>query len=205
MYKLSHFQEQDQSKVISFMKENPFAFITGNGIQYPVATQIPLAVEELDGTIFLRGHLMKNTDHYKAFEQNENVLVLFNGPHCYVSAGWYSEPQTASTWNYITVHARGKIRFSDEKGTYKAIESVTNQYEGINGKASFNKIPQTYIDKLITAIIGFTIEIESMENVFKLSQNKTLDEQKNIIKKLMESEDYNATVIAGEMRKRLPE
>jgi transcriptional regulator len=205
MYKLSHFQEQDQSKVISFMKENPFDFITGNGIQYPVATQIPLAVEELDGTIFLRGHLMKNTDHYKAFEQNENVLVLFNGPHCYVSAGWYNDPQTASTWNYITVHARGKIRFSDETGTYKAIESVTNQYEGINGVASFNKIPQAYIDKLITAIIGFTIEIESVENVFKLSQNKTLDEQKNIIKKLMESEDYNANVIAGEMQKRLPE
>ena len=104
------------------MKENSFAVITGFGEQYPVATHIPLEIEiNEDGKIFLNGHLMKNTDHHKAFENNENVLVIFNGPHTYVSASWYENPQVASTWNYMAVHAKGKIslQMKQELTTHK--------------------------------------------------------------------------------------
>jgi transcriptional regulator len=202
MYKLPSFQEQDPNKVIAFIKENSFAVISSNGDQYPVATQIPLAIEEVAGIILLKGHLMKNTDHHKAFLKNSKVLVLFTGPHCYISAGWYSDVQSASTWNYMTVHAKGTISFTDDEGTYKAIEAVTNQYEGIDSPASFQHIPPGYIDKLINAIVGFTIEVESIDNVFKLSQNKTLAEQETIIEKLLIQDDFNAKAIAGEMQKR---
>ena len=112
MYKLPYFTEADHEKVIAFMKENAFALVTGFGKEYPVATQLPLNIEIREGNkIFVTGHLMKNTDHHKAFEKNENVLVVFTGPHCYVSASWYTNPTSASTWNYITVHAKGKIKF----------------------------------------------------------------------------------------------
>jgi transcriptional regulator len=84
MYKLPYFQEKDVQKVIDFMQQQSFAVITSNGTDFPVATQIPLLIEQVAGKIFLRGHLMKNTDHHKAFMQNKNVLVLFTGPHCYV-------------------------------------------------------------------------------------------------------------------------
>jgi transcriptional regulator len=146
---------------------------------------------------------MKNTDHHKAFLENKNVLVLFTGPHCYVSASWYSDAQSASTWNYMTVHAKGVISFTDDEGTYKAIEAVTNQYEGMDSPASFQHIPKSYINKFLNAIVGFTIEVESIDHVFKLSQNKTTSEQNNIIEKLINQEDWNAKAIAGEMRKRM--
>ncbi|MEI9934127.1 MAG: FMN-binding negative transcriptional regulator [Ferruginibacter sp.] len=112
MYKFSYFTEEDKAKVIAFMQEYSFAVITGFGEQYPVATHIPLEIEIKENKIFLSGHIMKNTDHHKAFLKNENVLVIFNGPHCYVSASWYSGRGIASTWNYMTVHAKGKISFT---------------------------------------------------------------------------------------------
>ncbi len=203
MYKLPYFQEKDIQKVITFMQQQSFAVITGNGLHCPVATQIPLLVEQKDGTIFLRGHIMKNTDHHKAFMLNNNVLVLFTGPHCYVSASWYADVQTASTWNYMTVHAKGKINFTDNEGTIEAVKLLTNYYEAADSIASFNQIPAGYVDKLIHAIVGFTIEVESIDNVFKLSQNKTVDEQKNIINHLQKIDNFQAKEIAVEMKKRL--
>ncbi len=204
MYDLSYFKEKEKTEIIAFMKENSFAIITGMGENFPVATQIPLEVEEKDGKLFLHGHIMKKTDHHIAFEKNNRVLVLFTGPHCYVSASWYNDPHTASTWNYITVHAKGKIIFTDDDGTYEAIKAVTNKYEGTANKAAFNNMSKEYVLPLIKAIVGFSIEIETLENVFKLSQNKKQDEQLNIIKELRaRNKNDNDLQIADEIEKRL--
>lgn len=204
MYDISYFKEKEKAEIIAFMKENSFAIITGMGENFPVATQIPLEVEEKDGKLFLHGHIMKKTDHHLAFEKNNNVLVLFTGPHCYVSASWYNNPQTASTWNYMTVHAKGKIIFTDDDGTYEAVKSITNKYEGTATKAAFNNMPKEYVLPLIKAIVGFSIEIEKLENVFKLSQNKKQDEQLNIITQLRaRNSNYDDLQIAGEIEKRL--
>lgn len=204
MYDISYFKEKEKAEIIAFMKENSFAIITGMGENFPVATQIPLEVEEKDGKLFLHGHIMKKTDHHIAFQKNNNVLVLFTGPHCYVSASWYNNPQTASTWNYMTVHAKGKIIFTDDDGTYEAVKSITNKYEGTATKAAFNNMPKEYVLPLIKAIVGFSIEIEKLENVFKLSQNKKHDEQLNIITQLRaRNSNYDDLQIAGEIEKRL--
>ena len=146
---------------------------------------------------------MKKTDHHLAFEKNNHVLVLFTGPHCYVSAAWYNNPHTASTWNYMTVHARGKITFTDEDGTYEAVKAVTNKYEGPEPKAAFNNMPSEYIKPLLKAIVGFSIEVETIENVFKLSQNKTQEEKENIIKHLINRDEKDDLIIAQEMQNRL--
>jgi len=203
MYKLPYFTEKDTDKVIFFMQENAFAMVAGFGGLYPVATQIPLDVELKDGKIFLHGHIMKKTDHHKAFENNNKVLVLFTGPHCYVSASWYNNPQAASTWNYMTVQAKGKITFTDDDGTYEAIKFVTNKYEGLETAAAFNNMPKEYILPLLKAIIGFTIEVESFDNTFKLSQNKKPEEQINIIAELKKRGDEQSFKIAEEMEKLL--
>ncbi len=203
MYKFPYFTEKDTDKVIAFMQENAFAVVSGFGELYPIATQIPLDVELKDGRIYLHGHIMKKTDHYKAFENNNNVLVLFTGPHCYVSASWYNNPAAASTWNYMTVQAKGKIIFTDDSGTYEALKYVTNKYEGLETAAAFNNMPKEYILPLLKAIIGFTIEVQSFDNTFKLSQNKKPEEQINIITELKKRGDEQSFKIAEEMEKLL--
>ena len=203
MYKFSHYTEQDQQKVIDFMKENTFALITGMGEDYPVATQIPLAIKIKDGKIFLEGHMMKKTDHHLAFEKNNSVLVLFTGPHCFVNANWYTDPQMGSTWNYMTVHAKGKITFMDEEGTRNAVKAVSDKYAGTTSESAFDNLPKEYINHMVKAILGFTIEVETFENVFKLSQNRDEASQKNIIEQLKKRGDANSAAIAHEMENRL--
>ena len=87
MYNLPYYKEQDAQVVLQFMREHPFAFISGvDATNKPVATQIPVFIDEKDGKLFLTGHIMRNTDHHKAFEQNPNILAVFTGPHTYVRA-----------------------------------------------------------------------------------------------------------------------
>ncbi len=204
MYKFPYYTEQDPEKVIDFMKVNSFAMITGFGEQYPVATHIPMEVEvQEDGKIFLSGHMMKKTDHHLNFEKNNNVLVIFNGPHAHISASWYTDPVMGSTWNYMVVHAKGKIKFKDEQGTYNAVKDITNKYEGPESAAAFDKLSKEYVEHMVKAIVGFTIEVEKLDNVFKLSQNRDEESQKNIIEQLRKRGDDNSRIIAEEMESRV--
>ncbi len=202
MYKFKYFTETDAEKVIAFMKENSFAIITGIG-EYPVATHIPLEIITENESIVFTGHIMRNSDHHKAFVNNENVLVIFNGPHCHVSASWYTNPLVGSTWNYMTVQAKGKISFGDEVYTRKMVEDLTNKYEKSESKAAFNKLPAEYVDRMVKAIAGFTIKVEGLDNVFKLSQNHDEETRHSIVEHLLKSGSDSEKKIAKEILQRM--
>ena len=202
MYKLPYFTEENEETVFDFIQKNSFAILTGINENIPVATHVPLDIKKDGDNIIFTGHMMKNTDHHKAFSQNENVLVIFTGPHCYVSASWYVKKEVASTWNYIDVHAHGKIKFVNEERTKEIIENITNKYELPGSPAAFNKLPVEYVNRLVKAIIGFTIEISAIENVFKLSQNHDVTTRESIIENLTDRRDDNSHAIATEMKKR---
>lgn len=204
MYHTSYFKEADKAAVLEFIQLNPFAIVTGFGSQFPAATHIPLLIEEKDNKLLFYGHIMRKTDHHLAFEKNNKVLVIFNGPHTQISAGWYTTPAIGSTWNYMTVHAKGMIRFvKEDKETIAILKKLTDKYEGLEAASSFTKLPEEYINQNVKAIIGFTIEVESIDNVFKLSQNRDEDSKRNIIKELRKRGDWNSAEIAREIEKRL--
>ena len=182
MYKFPYYTEEDLAKVIAFMKKNSFATLTGFGEQYPVATHIPLEIEvQEDGQLFLSGHMMKKTDHHLAFEKNNNVLVIVNGQHTHISASWYTNPVMGSTWNYMVVHAKGQLKFKDEQGTYNAVRDITNKYEGRESAAAFDKLPAAYVEQMVNENVGFNIEVEKFDTVFKIRQNREVESQKTII------------------------
>src|SRR5215217_8782062 len=115
MYQIPYFKAKDQHDVIGFMHQHPFVVLTGcDADNRPVATHVPVLMEEREDKLYLLGHIMKQTDHHKAFLQNNNVLAIFTGPHTYVSASWYKDQQQASTWNYQAVHAKGKLQLLNE-------------------------------------------------------------------------------------------
>ncbi len=204
MYDLPYYKETDEETVKQFVREHPFAFISGcDQHSKPVATQVPVFIDENAGKIFLTGHIMRNTDHHKAFEQNSNVLAVFTGPHTYVSAMWYDNPHQASTWNYMSVHAKGHIRFGDERDLVAILRRLTLHYENNNTDSAtiFDNLSPDYRDRLMKAIIAFEIEVTSIEHVFKLSQNRDEKSYHNIMEKLQQ-QDSNAQHIAREMKKR---
>ena len=204
MYDLPYHKENDNESVLEFMRQHPFIFLTGvDEDNQPVATQVPVFIDEKEGKLYLTGHIMRNTDHHKAFQKNSNVLAVFTGPHTYVSATWYEDPHQASTWNYMSVHAKGTIRFGDYEDLVAILKRLTLFYENNNTASTtvFDNLPSEYTERLMKAIVAFRIEILSIDNVFKLSQNRDEKSFHNIIEKL-QGQGSDGEFIAGEMKKR---
>lgn len=204
MYNFSYFKENDKQTIVEFIEDHPFAFLTGSfasGSQ--VATQLPILWEERDGELFFQGHIMRNTDHHKAFIENPNGLLVFTGPSCYVSASWYSNPQIGSTWNYMSVHVAGQVRFMTDEQLIDFMRKLTLKFEkgDTQSLTFYDNLPDIYLQKMMPAIAGFEIKADKIENVFKLSQNRDEKSYLNIISKLEEQGGQSA-LIALEMRKR---
>jgi transcriptional regulator len=177
-----------------------------DGDNNPVATQVPVFIEKEGDKQILRGHIMKNTDHHKAFLHNPNVLVVFTGDHTYVSATWYSDPHLASTWNYMSVHARGHIRFLDEQALADVLRKTSLHFENYNKDSTtyFDNLHDDFKQKMMKAIVAFEIEVVEMDNVFKLSQDRNAESYENIKSKLVQV-GGSAAAIAEEMEKRTNE
>lgn len=204
MYQFPYFKARSDEEVYNFIAQNPLALITGSSENgFPVATKIPMLLEERSGELFLIGHMMRNTDHHLAIEKNPKVLAVFSGPDCYVSASWYTNPHGGSTWNYTSVHASGEIRFTSEEELVDIMKKLTLHFE--EGKADsptlFQNLPNEYTDHMIKMIVGVEIKVEKLENVFKLSQNQNHETYRNIVSKLEERGGKSA-LVAEELKAR---
>lgn len=205
MYNFSYFKEKDQNKILDFIADNPFAFLTGSSLSgRQVATQVPILTEERQGELFLQGHIMRNTDHHKAFSENPQVLMVFTGPHTYISASWYANPKMGSTWNYMSVHVNGKMNFMTDAGLVKFMRKLTLKFEGGNDQSPtfYDNLPHDYVKKMMPAIVGFEIKADNIQNVFKLSQNRDEESYRSIISHLRQ-QDGNGALIAQEMEQRM--
>ena len=137
--------------------------------------------------------------------QNNNVLAVFTGAHTYVSASWYDDKKQASTWNYISVHAKGQLRFLDDTSLLAVLKRTTDHFENNpHSGSNFDDLPSEYVHRLAKAIVAFEIEVQEMENVFKLSQNRDEKSYDSIIAKLDNQDDAGKN-IADEMKKRRQE
>jgi transcriptional regulator len=204
MYDLPYHKENDEQAIKAFVDKYPFAFLTGvDEHNKPVATQVPVFIEEKAGRKIMRGHIMKDNDHHRAFLHNPNVLVVFTGHHTYVSATWYSNPYLASTWNYMSVHVKGIIRFLDDEALDDVLRKTTLHFENYNPESStvFDNLPAEFKKRVMHMIVAFEIEVQEIDTVFKLSQDRDLQSYRNIILKLREQGEAGQ-VIAVEMEKR---
>jgi len=204
MYKMPEFTENNQQAVRDFIYQHPFVVLTGCNNNIPVATQVPVLIHEQDGKMVLRGHIMRKTDHHLAFETNPQVLVLFTGPQCYVSASWYSQRNIGSTWNYMTVHGRGTIQYKDEAHCLQLLTDLTHKYEDPQKNPELLEYMsmESYVKPMMKAIVSFEIMLESITPIFKLSQNRDDESHAKIVEELKNRGDYNSMEIAKEMMKR---
>jgi transcriptional regulator len=205
MYDLPYHKEPDERVVNEFISRNPFALLSGCGQgNAPVATQVPLLLDDISGRKTLVGHIMKDTDHHDAFLHNDKVLAVFSGSNTYVSATWYSNPYLASTWNYMSVHTRGVIRFLDEAGTEAVLQRTSLHFENNNPRSPtvYSNLPAAFKQKVLKYIVAFEIEVAEMDTVFKLSQDRDAESYENIIEQLKDQgESGRAIAIEMEQRK----
>jgi transcriptional regulator len=203
MYNVPHFKAADPEEIKAFMISHPFIVLCGSKPDgSPVATHIPVLLEEREGKLFILAHVMKKQAHTEAFKENGHVLAIFHGPHSYVSASWYTNPKIASTWNYQAVHAAGILRFLDDHGLLHVLTRLTEKFENNpDSPALVKHLDEEYLKQMMKAITAFEIEITSIDHVFKLSQNRDEESYHNIIHHL-QAGSPDAQAIASEMLER---
>ncbi|HPH37615.1 MAG TPA: FMN-binding negative transcriptional regulator [Sediminibacterium sp.] len=204
MYLTNHFSVAEQADILAFMQSNSFATICGIGEDgAPVATHVPVMISFRENKLFLQAHIMRKQAHTDAFEHNDKVMAIFNGPHAYISAKHYEPQNTASTWNYSAVHAKGIIRFLGDTELYTMLKNLTAQFEQDPGSPSLMQhMSEDYILSNMKAIVAFEIEVTQLQHVFKWSQNKPSHIQDNIIQTLAKG-SLEEQLAAEEMKKRL--
>lgn len=203
MYDISYFKATEHKEVIEFMQQHPFVMLCGvDADGKPVATHVPVLLEEREDKLFLLAHAMRKQDHTRSFEANPNVLAIFYGAHTYVSASWYENKQSASTWNYQAVHAKGILRLLDEKGLLDVLTKLTSTFEQNQDSPSLvHKMDEAYVSNMMKAIVAFEIEVTDLQHVFKLSQNGDKKRYDAVIENLS-TKDTDAKAIADTMQKR---
>jgi transcriptional regulator len=204
MYDISYFKAQDHQEVLDFMQANPFVTICGvdaNGL--PVATHVPVLIKVENEIITISGHIMRKQDHTTAFELNKNVLVIFSAPSAFVSANWYTTKNMGSTWNYQTVHARGKMEIKDETHLRNLLTELTLHFEkDTESPTQVKNLSEEYMQQNMKAIYSFDLVVTDLQHVFKLSQNRDEQSQANIQNELSKGDAPCKYMAAAMARKK---
>ena len=212
MYIPEHFRVHDHAEAIAFMRANPFAILIssapvsstpaslndeGANDEGPFATHLPLFVLATDERVVLRGHVAKANPHWRYLEQNPRCLTIFHGPHAYVSASNYVTRENVPTWNYGAVHVYGSARtFAAPEELQGMLHQLIGTFEPAYAE-QWTSLSEAYRDRMLSHIVGIEITVTKIEAKFKLSQNRTKEEQANVIASLAKAED---TAISGVSR-----
>jgi transcriptional regulator len=200
MYIPDIYVNENRSEILRFIDENSFAILVNQSNSKINATHIPLFIEKSnDKQLILSGHISKLNPQCENFAENGNVLAIFSGAHSYISSSWY-DYEEVPTWNYLAVHAVGKIEILNEEQKLLHLENLVNKYE----KKSENPISTKSLSEKTMSqangILAFNIIVQKIEAVKKLSQNKSEINKKSIISHLEQSGDIGAKMIAEEMK-----
>ena len=203
MYIPKLYREEDKAKILEFIRQNDFAVLVTYDGEKPVASHLLMEVIEDGDTVFINGHMSKANPHWKTFERNPEVLVIFHGAHTYISPTWYNHVNVP-TWNYQSVHVYGKPRIiTDHNEAYALLKRLVDRYES-NGHYKLETLPQDFVEKEIKGIMTFQIEVTRIEANYKLSQNRKDEDHANIITQLEERTDDLSHKVAEAMRQNRP-
>jgi transcriptional regulator len=193
-------RQEDRSTILAFMRANPFAILITTAEAIPFATHLPFLIDETGDQIVVQGHMARANAHWKSMNESEESLVIFHGPHAYISPSLYESRKSVPTWNYAAVHVYGEpTLFSDEEGLRATLHRMINTFES-SYMAQWSELSEQYQSQMMKHIVGFEIKVKRLEAKFKLSQNRTKGEQARVIQCLNQSKDSNVSGVAELMQ-----
>ncbi len=182
------------------MKANPFAIVVSSGENSPFATHVPVLVAETEGGIHLRGHVARANPHWKMLEAERETLVIFHGPHAYVSPSLYESRESVPTWNYAAIHAYGRAHIITDPAPLTEILLATITTFEQAYLEQWQNLNKSFRAKMLGQIVGFEIPVDRLESKFKLSQNRPRADQARVIQALESSPDSTASAVARLMK-----
>jgi transcriptional regulator len=203
MHIIKYFREENREKILEFMRQNDFATLVAYDGAKPVASHLLMEVLEEGEKLWINGHMSKANPLWKMFETNPQVLVIFQGPHTYISPTWYNHVNVP-TWNYQSVHVYGKPRLITEKTeTYGILKRLTDRYERTT-PYKLETLPQDFVEKEMRGVAAFQMEVTEIEANYKLSQNRDEESYRSIVAHLERRTDDYSHEIAEAMRQNRP-
>jgi transcriptional regulator len=207
VYIPEHFRLRHDGEAAAFMRANPFAILISCTDAGPFATHLPLflrteSVRAEEEKVVLHGHVAKANPHWRYLEQQPECLTIFHGPHSYISPTNYTARESVPTWNYAAVHVYGNARiFSSEQDVHQMLDELMQTFEPAY-RVQWEGLSQTYRENMLRQIVGFEITATKIEGKFKLSQNRTRQDQVNVIASLENAEDSAVSGVARMMKER---
>ncbi len=203
LYVPRDFRVEDPDVLYRFMEDYPFGTLVSCGPGGLHASHLPFLPERVPGgAVRLLGHLARANGHAAALREAHQVVAIFQGPHGYVSPGWYEHHPAVPTWNYAVVHAHGRVRPLEPDAVRDMLAALTAVHE--RGRARpwrMEDLPGDYAAKMAGAVEGFAVEVERLEGKFKLSQNRPGGDAKRVADALQAQGDDG---LAAFMREHSP-
>ncbi|MEW9110053.1 FMN-binding negative transcriptional regulator [Cytobacillus gottheilii] len=197
-YKVTEFDE-----IKEFIQRNSFGTVVTTKQDKPIATHLPLELHKQGDDYYITGHMAYANPQWKTFEaENDNVLVMYQGPHSYISSSWYKQ-ENVPTWNYQSVHVYGTASIMNEQELEEDLILLLQKYEGHRKNPVLWENLSSQTKKQIKGIVGFKIKVQEVQAAYKLSQNRNEADYSNIIDKLQNEGNLNSKQMAELMRKRL--
>lgn len=201
MYIPSYHQIEDEKITYNIIKDHSFATLFSQHNGTPFATHLPLILDKENKYLF--GHFARPNPQWKDIS-NQIVLVVFHGPHCYISPSWYETNKSVPTWNYVTVHVYGEVELiGDEQELLDSLNEMVLKYESPDSSYRLQDVDADFIAGINKGVQGFKIKINKIEGKAKLSQNHPIHRQELIINQLEKNSNEDEQKIASLMKKNL--
>lgn len=204
MYIPEAFREDRLDVLHDLIREHSFgALVTTTTEGGPFATHLPFLLDRDRGPVgTLRGHLARANEHWHSLEGAE-ALVIFAGPHSYITPTWYTTPVAVPTWNYVAIHAYGRPRLIQDGPELRRI--LDDTIAAFEARFTYQWQPPQgdYVPTLMRNVVGFEIELTRLEGKAKLSQNRSRADQTAVVAGLRGQADAQALAVADLMAARL--
>lgn len=204
MYIPEHFEETNFERISLLIEGNSFGMLVTVTDGLPFVSHLPFIFDRsVDSKGKLLCHMARANPQWQSFATDREVLAVFQGPHAYVSPSWYSTPGVP-TWNYAVVHVRGKPRLIDGESELEAlVERLSQVFESQLSRPWRPNFAGERRAQLLSMIVGFEIEVTDIQAKFKLSQNRSPEDQENVIERLAQSTNQTEIALAKLMSENL--
>ena len=203
MYVPRHYSPDDTAVAHDLIRSNVFATLVTEVSGRLDATHVPVVLDGDRGELgSLRFHLARANPTSKALTDDREVLMVFVGPHTYVSPDWYATDNLVPTWNYAVVHGYGMPRTLDDAGLRRLLDDLGATQESRLPKTPWtrDKMPPELVDKMCKAIIGFELPITELQGKWKFDQKKSADDRAGAVAALEELGGESRHAVAATMR-----
>ena len=200
------FTEARPEVLVAHIERHDFGLLVSHGAAGLVASHIPFLVERHDEELHLLGHLARPNPQVEDLSVSREVLAIFSGPHAYISPSWYADGPSVPTWNYVDVHAYGRLQLVEaDDWLGRLLRRLSDRHEAGNPAPwRMRDLPEAYLAGMLKGIIGLDITVTRLEGKFKLSQNRPAVDRPRVIAALERCSDDDALGVAALMREREP-